>query len=205
MRLKYDITVIASEGFDRYGLTPKEIDKYWVNLGHLQEWVYIWPEPHGLVREGRKLLTAEMTRACAEAVGEPFVNTTVVEDPTEEMVVEICEGVRMCALKRENSAYGYHAFLPFMDKGKAVERFRRLRDMEEKIFGELGGQLTVFPKPLWFIQPYMPAFIYLGEVRALFINGSLYNTFITTPLEGDLANLQVTQGIATIRPCNLFE
>jgi len=77
--------------------------------------------------------------------------------------------------------------------------------MEEKIFGELGGQLNVFPKPLWFIQPYMPAFIYLGEVCALFINGSLYNTFITTPLEGDLANLQVTQGIATICPCNLFE
>ena len=71
------------------------MDKYWVNLGHLQEWVYIWPEPHGLIREGRKLFMAEMTRACAEAVGEPFVNTTVVEDATdsEEMVVEICEGV----------------------------------------------------------------------------------------------------------------
>lgn len=197
-----NITAIGSEDGE-YGLSPKDMNKYWINLGRLRKSAYIWPEPHGLVAEGSKLLTAEITQASAAALREPFVTTTEVKNPTKEMVAEICKGDKMCVLKRENSGYSLHTFYPFMNKGKAVKRFQDLRSREEKIYG--GGQSTLFPRPLWFIQPYMPAFVHLGEVRALFVNGTLYNTFITTPLKHDPTNLEVMQGTVMIRPSDMFE
>jgi hypothetical protein len=83
----------------------------------------------------------------------------------------------------------------------AVEKFRALREREEEIFG--GAQPTRFPRPQWFLQPYLPGLIYLGELRAFFVNGILYNSFSTTPLDKNPTKMQVAP-VWVARPSDLF-
>jgi hypothetical protein len=40
---------------------------------------------------------------------------------------------------------------------------------------------NLFNKPKWFIEPYVPALHYLGELRVFVVNGTIFKTVSTTP------------------------
>ena len=181
-------------------MQPQQMAELWNGLGLLREVTFMWPEPQDLLAEGSKLATIEIIRASSASIGEEFPNTSVIENPDEDLVKGISAHKDMCVLKHEYSGDSKHVFYP--GKVNASTRFRELRKIEKKVYG--GGQVTAFPTPQWFIQPFMPAFIILGEIRAYFVNGALYNLFSTTPLEGDSTHLEVSQSFV-VRPSNLYQ
>jgi hypothetical protein len=181
-------------------MTQAQIQSHWLGLRRLKEKVFIWPDPLQLLVEGAKLLTYEIIRASAAAIGEPCPNVVVEKEPTEKMVEEISSGVKKCVLKREFSGESLHVFFPGLHK--AVDKFRALRKAEAKIFRR--GQPTNFPEPRWFLQPYLPSLLCLGEFRAFFVNGTLFNIFSTTPIKNDPTALEIT-GVWIARPSDLFK
>lgn len=191
--------ISVSEAEGRFNMTPIEMEKHWRGLEHLRQRTVIWPEPINLLGDGAKLLTYEIIRASATVLGEPFPSVVVEKEPTEQLVDEISSGIQKCVLKREFSGFSRHVFYP--GKSDAVESFRALRKKEEEIFG--GAQSTIFPRPRWFLQPFLPGLLYLGEYRAFFINGTLLSIVATTPIENNPAILQV-QPVISSRPSDLF-
>jgi hypothetical protein len=178
-------------------MTTLEMEIFWRNLRRLGLKVPIWPEPDDLLVEGAKLLTYEANRASAAVFGEPYPNVIIEPEPTEELVAEIQTGVKKCVLKRDFSDCGDHVFRLGMPS--AVEIFRKAREREGSVYND--GQST-FPQPTWFLQPYMPGFVHLGEIRAFFVNGALFNAFATTP--GGSKKLEVGP-LVVARPSNLFK
>jgi hypothetical protein len=193
------LTTSVREMEGQFDMTARDMETHWRGLELLRKQTFIWPEPVNLLADGAKLLTYEIIRASATALGEPFPNIVVEKEPTEELVEEIMRGVKKCVLKREFSGFSRHVF--YAGKSGAVETFRALRKREEEIFG--GGEFTIFPRPRWFLQPLLPGLLQLGEYRAFFVNGTLLNIVATTPIDQDATNLQV-QPVVISRPSDLF-
>jgi hypothetical protein len=191
------MTVSEAEG--RFNMTPGEMERHWRGLEQLRKQTCIFPEPVNLLCDGAKLLTYEIIRASATVLGEPFPNVVVEKEPTAQLVEDISSGVKKCVLKREFSGFSRHVFYPGRLEG--VETFRKLRKREEEIFG--GAQSTIFPRPRWFLQPFLPGLLFLGEYRALFINGTLLNIITTTPINRNPTDLQI-HPVFVSRPSNLF-
>jgi hypothetical protein len=193
------LTTSVREMEGTFNMTQRDMETHWRGLEQLRKQTLIWPEPVNLLADGAKLLTYEIIRASATALGEPFPNIVVEKEPTGELVEEIRCGVKKCVLKREFSGFSRHVFYP--GKSGAVERFRALRKREEEIFG--GGESTIFPRPRWFLQPFLPGLLLLGEYRAFFVNGTLLNIVTTTPIEQDATRLEV-QPVILSWPSDLF-
>lgn len=183
-------------------MTPLQTEQYWLGLQRLREKAFLWPEPHDLLIEGAKLLTYETIRASAAVLGEPYPNIVIEPEPSEELVVEIQTGAKRCVLKRDFSDCGEHVFHP--DMPNAVEIFQNAWTREGNV--HRNGQPTMFPRPIWFLQPYLPGFVLLGEIRAFFVNGTLYNSFVTTPTSMNAGLLGLEVGpLVVARPSNLFK
>jgi hypothetical protein len=180
-------------------MTPGEMEVHWRGLECLRTRTVIWPEPVNLLGGGAKLLTYEIIRASAIALGEPVPSVVVEKEPTDQLVEEIRSGVKKCVLKREFSGCSDHVFYP--GKSEAVKTFRAIRKKEEEVYG---AQATIFPRPRWFLQPFLPSLLCLGEYRAFFINGALMYMITTTPVQSDPKNLQV-QSVFLSRPSDLFQ
>ncbi len=181
-------------------MAPLQMEKYWLSLEWLRQKVFIWPEPHDLIVEGAKFLTYETIWASAAALGEPYPNIVIETNPTEELVSEISTTAKKCVLKRDFSDCGEHVFHPHMPK--AIEKFQKACEREENVYRD--GHLTIFPHPIWFLQPYMPGFVHLGEIQAFFVNRMLYNSFVTTPVDGNPSGLEVGP-LVVARPSTLLK
>jgi hypothetical protein len=122
---------------------------------------------------------------CAESMGCLHLQVAVVE-PTTDLVTKISNGSTPLVLKREWSARGHHVFS--RHTADAVRKFERARSVEQQAYGSPGHH---FPVPRWFVQPYNASLIKLGEYRVFLVNGIIYQTFVTTPKNGDITVLDV--------------
>jgi len=64
-------------------------------------------------------------------------------------------------------------------------------------------QTAISPRTTWFLQPFLPHLIRLGELRTYIVDGTIYYIVSTTPVEFDPANTQYT-GAQWIRPLSSF-
>jgi len=144
---------------------------------------------------GSKKYVNTITMVSALALGRsyPIISTC---EPTVKMVKDIQRSKIDAALKRDFSSDSCHVITKHTTN--PVEKFKSAIS-KEKLFCHSPSRPKMFPIPSWYLQPYLPTLIYLGEIRAFIVNGVIINIFGTTPLEGDTTNLEVEPAIL-LRP-----
>lgn len=147
---------------------------------------------------GSKLLGQRLLMKCAAALGLDHPYIIPIED--EDLIRvsgEIGDGVTDGVLKRTQSAWSYH----LITKHTQNPRKEITTALEEQRDWKSPGHL--FVEPRWFLQPYLPALMYLGELRTFLVDGALYYTIYTTPTEFDTQTIARTSG-KFVRPLRAF-
>lgn len=180
--------------------------EHWDGLLTLRMQTFIWPDPLDLFRAGSKLSLNTLIHAVAvsEEASHPICQTIT---PNVELIHDIVLGNRNAVLKRDWSSSSAHVYTKHARGGivKISQQFRKVLSEGNRAYNlvEATGHQD-FPSPQWFIQPYLPALIYLGEIRAFFVNGYLLRKIITTPLQEDIQHSTV-ETPSMITPLNLLK
>ncbi len=158
----------------------------------------MWPDPRDLILTGSKLYMNHIVTEAARALGQSQPVIAVCDDPTVNLVQDIIDGKINGVLKREYSSNTTHVYSKHTKN--AVTNFRKAMEDQRKFW--CWDKRKIYENPKWFIQPYIPSLIYLGEIRAYIVNGILINIITSTP-DLDSGLLDVTQ-VVQIRPlCNI--
>jgi len=167
-----------------YGLSTKEMKIFWSRICILCLNTTIWPDPRDLMMGGSKLFLDTLIGFSARSANYSHVQCVPIT-ASVECVRRIAEKELAAVLKREFSSHGQHVFTP--DTKEAVTTFEKAHDREEVTYDwEID-----FPRPKWFMQPFLPGLKYLGEIRVFIVNGVIFKWIITTP-DGERP-LQITQ------------
>lgn len=155
---------------------------HWDGLMALKKETLIWPDPIDLFRQGSKLHVASLVQAVAKSENQQYPICATVK-PTPQLVKDIVNGTRKGVLKREWSTGTDHVYYKGMPMDR-VDIFKNQLTSRTKLEKQLAKQkphdlLNVTPK--WFIQPFIPSLIYVGELRVLIVNGAILGKIITTP------------------------
>jgi hypothetical protein len=182
-----------------FGLTVSEIIRYWDSVGLLCcGKAFMWPDPRDLILTGSKLYINHIVTESARALGHSHPMNAVCENPSVALVQDIQDGKINGVLKREYSSNTLHIYSKHTKN--TVTNFRKAMEDQRKFWSWDGRKICENPK--WFIQPYLPSLIYLGEVRAFIVNGIIINVITTTPdLQSDF--LQVAQAVQLRPLCNI--
>ena len=166
-----------------YGITVPQMEKHWDGLLELRNHTLIWPDPLDLFRAGSKLNLNNIVHAVALSEGQSYPICATVE-PDDDLLQSIMDGTKSLVLKRDWSSSSSHVYTKHTAGGLAgaCGRLQAAIEKEEAAYAAL--QANDFIRPTWFIQPYLPALIIIGEIRAFFVNGLLLRKIITSPCEG---------------------
>lgn len=173
------------------------MEKHWTGLVDLQERTLIWPQPQELYKAGSKCYLHYIISMAAVSEGYPHPVSATCE-PTVALLEDILSGEVSGVLKRDWSNATTHVFT----KHSAVDhRSKRasIKALERAIRAEFETYKAItsyFRRPVWFIQPYLPAMILLGEIRLFIVNGIIINTIITTPIEANINSVDAEQPIS---------
>lgn len=112
------------------------------------------------------------------------------------IVNSILSGEREGVLKREYSGFSKHVITEHTKNSEEILQ----NSLEEDQRYQNDG---LFPRTTWFLQPFLPHLIRLGELRTYIVDGAIFYTVSTTPVDFDPA---LTQYIAAeiIRPLETF-
>jgi hypothetical protein len=146
----------------------------------------MWPDPRDLVMTGAKLYLHTIIAQSAQALGQSLPSIAVCPNPTVKLVQDILDGKIDGVLKREYSSDTKHVFSRHTKN--AVKNFQSAIERERKCWRWNAKGVCETPK--WFIQPYIPSLVYLGELRAFIVNGIIINIVSTTPVNGLLDTYQ---------------
>jgi len=148
---------------------------------------------------GQKLLTHQLLIKCAAALDLEHPSLIpVAEEDVPRVAREIAQGILQGVLKRTQSGWSYHVITPYTpDPLKQIETALKIQKQHWQVPGHQ------FVPPQWFLQPYLPALIHLGELRTFVVDGALYYTVYTTPTECDPKTLAMTSG-KFVRPLAAF-
>ena len=159
----------------------------------------MWPDPRDLLLTGSKLYMNHLIIQSAQALGQSQPIIAVCENPTASLVQDILDGKIDGVLKREYSSDSTHVYTKHTQN--AVKKFKKALEDERKFWHWDNQKICENPK--WFIQPYIPSFLYLGELRAFVANGIIVNVVVSTPENPSSASMAVSQ-VVLIRPlCNI--
>lgn len=148
----------------------------------LTDKITIWPDPRDLMMAGSKLFLESIIGKVAASMQLLHPQAVVVE-PSVSTVESIATGKSACVLKRDFSSHGKHVFTKHTPN--AVNQFVSRLAREKEVYDEC----KLFPRPLWFIQPYNPSIINLGEIRVYLVNGILFNSIVTSPRQNPRQNV----------------
>jgi hypothetical protein len=171
-----------------YGLTPLDTEKAWSSTLCLTSIMTIWPDPRDQLMAGSKLFVETMIQEASSFASLSHPQVAEVE-PSVEIVRQITSGNLSAVLKREFSSHGHHICKP--NTSNALGKLKRLLEEEENVY----SQTDVFPRPRWFLCPYNPCLIHLGEIRAFVINGVLFMSVITIPRSKSSNTMDVVEPI----------
>lgn len=171
---------------DYNGLTSKDVERHWDSLGVLCSKTMMWPDPRDLLMTGSKLYLHTIIARAAQALGHSLPSIVVCPNPTVNLVQNILDGKVDGVLKREYSSDTKHVFTRHTED--AVKKFQSAIERERECWRWDGRAVCENPK--WFIQPYIPSLVYLGELRAFIVNGIIINILSTTPVNGLLDTCQ---------------
>jgi hypothetical protein len=174
-----------------YGISCADMERLWVGVGVLTQKLTIWPDPRHLMAEGSKLFHIKIITESSASMGESYPRAVQVS-PSKENVLGIVHRDIDGVLKREFSSQGCHVYTPHT-KSAETQLMTALKN-ERRAYHSSNG--TTLPKPIWYIQPYIPALLFLGEVRAFIVNGTIFNAIVTSPRNtSDLGGLEVQEAI----------
>lgn len=143
----------------------------------LSRLITIWPHPTDLLLAGSKLFLDMLITRAMESMGRHHIQLATV-DP-QDVIQKIVSGDIDAVLKREFSSHTRHVFSK--DTRNAILKVQERFDQEELTYSQCPD---VFLRPRWFIQPYLAPLVYLGEIRAFLVNGTLFRSVVSTPNEG---------------------
>jgi len=153
------------------------METLWDGIGILSQKLTIWPDPRHLLAEGSKLFYMKIITEASASLGYSYPRCLRI-NPTNKDIQGITDGRLAAVIKRGYSHQGQHVYTPHTSE--ICHKFgSALRD--ERLAYRNDSQPTRFPKPVWFMQPYIPALLYLGEIKTFIINGTLFNSVVTTP------------------------
>ena len=168
-------------------------------MGALGQRVSIWPAPTEYFVSAQKLETQRMLQHCAISLDLQHPLVTPVESNKLVSVVEsIFHGTIEAVVKREYSGFSKNVITPYTPLADAMDMMRKSWGEEARHNDEGLG-----PRTTWFLQPFLPHLIRLGELRTYIVDGTIYYIVSTTPVEFDPANTQYT-GAQWIRPLSSF-
>jgi hypothetical protein len=170
-------------------LTPPEAHEFHLSVRILSARVTMWPSPRESLIEGQKLETFYLINKCALSLGyqQPVV-FAVPNDKLEFYITEICSGALDAVLKRTNSGCSHHVITRHTKNPKDVIA----KALEELKQWRVAGHS--FGEPVWICQPYLPHLLHIGEYRTFTVNGTIYYTAATTPIELDPQTLDMVGG-----------
>jgi hypothetical protein len=113
-----------------------------------------------------------ITRAM-ESMGKSHMQLAIA-DPSE-VCKQMANGDFSGVLKRDYSSHSRHIFSA--NTTDCVEKVQLFMDREVRAY----EATSVFPRPVWFVQPFSHPLVHLGEIRAFVVNGILFRSVVTTP------------------------
>lgn len=163
--------------------------------------VDVWPSPAESLLSSQKLETNRLLSLCAIALDFKHPLVVPVDDDELDVVLEsIMGGKRDAVLKRDYTGWSRHIITPHTPLEEAKQLITNFRT-EVSAYWDIPGNL--FPRPTWYLQPYLPHLIHLGEVRAFFVEGIYYYSVATTPINFDPGTTVSTAGLYK-RPLTAF-
>jgi len=141
--------------------------------------VAMWPSPAESLLAAQKAETNHILVCCASALGlsHPLI-APVGDGKLEAVAASITSGKCQGVLKREFSGFSRHVITPHFSLADAMRIINNYRVEAATYWNDSS---SVFPRPLWYLQPYLAHLMHLGEVRAFFVNGAYYYSVATTP------------------------
>jgi len=157
----------------------EQVKSYMQSMRMLRYHVAICPPTSDVLLSSQKMETQRMLMLCAMALDLKHPLITKVEDEDLYSAVEsILSGERDSVLKRDQSAWSNHVITKHTPGAKAIVE----QALYEKwVLWDVPG--NPFPLPTWFMQPYLPHLVRLGEIRTYIVNGAMYYSVSTTPEE----------------------
>ena len=163
-----------------------------MGMGILTQKLTVWPDPRHLLAEGSKLFHIKIITESSASMGESYPRAIKVS-PGKQHVLGIVHRDIDGVLKREFSSQGHHVYTHHT-KSAETQLMTALENERRAYHRSSHGK--EFPKPIWYIQPYIPALLFLGEVRVFIVNGTIFNTIVTSPRNAsDLGHLEVQEAI----------
>lgn len=181
-----------------YGITPQETCLFYAREVKLTKKATVWPHPEELFMAGCKIQGYETLRTASFSLGfsVPFYATAEEDVQSSEFLKQLEDGKLDGVLKRDYSEEAAHVITP-QTQNPAQKVRKAIQDQERtwKLVEEF------FEQPRWFIQPFVSHLVYVGEVRAMIVNGRLLHYPTTRPTSNTLGVLAVRNG-DLIRPIN---
>jgi len=181
-------------------MSQGDTPKYLQSMSALCRHVSIWPAPTEYLISAQKLETQRMLQYCAISLDlqHPLVTPVASHDLTD-VADSILDGEIDAVLKREYSGFSKNVITPHTSKTSAYAILEKSSKEEQEHKHE---QLPA-PRTTWFLQPFLPHLIRLGELRTYIVDGVIFYTVSTTPVNCDPALTQYT-GAEFIRPLSTF-
>lgn len=132
---------------------------------------------------GSKTQGYETLRTASLSLGfsVPFYATAEEDVQSSEFLRQLDQGKVDGVLKRDYSMQAMHVITPQThNPAQRVRKAMREQELTWKLVEEF------FEQPRWLIQPFVAHLIYVGEVRAMVVNGRLLFHPFTKPRAGGL-------------------
>jgi len=161
-----------------YKVTPEEACLLFTNLMILSETIMVWPNPAELLMGGSKIQCYETLRVASlmQGTSTPLCALVDKEIGKPSFLKRFSEGRCQGVLKRDFSMKAQHVFLPTTPN--LTSKIKKSLSEEEETWKRVDG---LFGRPRWFVQPYIPHLLYVGEIRCFFAGCRLVYTITTTP------------------------
>lgn len=140
------------------------MDKFWISLLKLSEIVPMFPHPQDLLSSACKVQRDnDLMVAAVTATKTPFPRSITLTNLSDVESQARNPGV---VIKRDYSDSNQCTFLPGKKRQRLVEK--KFHETQENY-----GQIRSLPYPSWIAQPYMPALVDKGEIRAFVVGGKV--------------------------------
>jgi hypothetical protein len=156
----------------------------------------VWPHPEELFLSGSKLQGYETIRVASLSMGISIPMYVVADHliDTKKFQEKLKNGTFHGVIKREYSMRSEHVVTPLTRN--PVDVLKRARSKQRKTWGEVK---EFWAEPKWFVQPFVPHLLHVGEVRVVIVGGRIAYKTTTIPKTGEPGGWDVTDK-AAIRP-----
>jgi len=180
-----------------FKMKPGDSITYLESMSALGRHVSIWPTPSEYILSAQKLETQRILQCSAISLDLQHPLVIPVEPQDLNSVVDsILSGEREGVLKREYSGFSKHVITEHSKNSQEILQNSFEEDQRHQKDG-------LYPRTTWFLQPFLPHLIRLGELRTYIVDGAIFYTVSTTPVNFDPTITQYTAA-EIIRPLETF-